>query len=68
MIHNCTRAASAVLLACMAALLLAGCQGAAPIGQKPGDEMNPAMSAEQKALNAAHKKRADGDQPATPGP
>ena len=24
---------------------------------KPGDEMNPTMSADQKAINAAHKNR-----------
>lgn len=34
-----------------------GCQGSQQIGVKPGDEMNPALSEQQKALINEHKNR-----------
>ena len=39
-------------------LLAAGCQSE-KMGDKPGDEFNSAMSAQQKAILTEHKKKAD---------
>ena len=49
---------SITILAGMLIVVTIGCKSET-IGQKPGDEMNPAMSAQQKALNAEHKNKTE---------
>ena len=52
------RTASFLLLCLLCAFLFVGCQ-AKQVGDKPGDEMNSAMTPQQKALIAEHKKRGE---------
>ena len=52
------RSATFLLLLVFCGLLVSGCSSQ-KISDKPGEDMNSAMTAQQKALNAEHKRRGE---------
>ena len=56
--NSICRKITPLILFLLCAIIISGC-GSQKMGDKPGDEMNSGMSAQQKAINAEHKKRGE---------